>query len=93
MPLLRFARQICTALIPCLLCGLPGTSLAQQSGEFFKSTVTLESGITVTQYVFLGRGLRAIRAVRCACYEERRETADQISTFRGNRSGSRMKML
>lgn len=51
MPLLRFARQICTALIPCLLCGLPGTSLAQQSGEFFKSTVTLESGITVTQYV------------------------------------------
>lgn len=50
MPRLRLARQICTALIPCLLCGLPGTSLAQ-SGEFFKSTLTLENGITVTQYI------------------------------------------
>jgi hypothetical protein len=47
---LRFARQICTALIPCLLYALPGTCLAH-SGEFFKSTVTLENGVTITQFV------------------------------------------
>ncbi|MEA3122001.1 MAG: hypothetical protein QOH33_1562 [Paraburkholderia sp.] len=45
----HFSQGICTVLTPCLLCGLSGTSLAQ-SGEFFKSTVMLENGMTVTQF-------------------------------------------